>query len=163
MIARFGQKVGGVEVFRSNLNVVMDHENNLVAVTGYLSPHDAVSARLRSVSTDFPLSAADAVARAFKDMTDTAISARSLTATGTQGDYTQFSFETPTDGTVRLAIYDLSGAEVVRVLQTSLPSGTHHTTWDGRDREGRLVAGGIYVARLFSADGERARKILKIR
>ncbi|MFL5343255.1 MAG: myxosortase-dependent M36 family metallopeptidase [Hyalangium sp.] len=92
VIARFGQKVGGVEVFRSGVNVVMDRENNLVAITGYLTPHEAVAARLSTVSTDFQLSPADAIARAFKDLTDTAISGRSLAATGTQGDYTQFDF-----------------------------------------------------------------------
>ncbi|KFE62096.1 myxosortase-dependent M36 family metallopeptidase [Hyalangium minutum] len=93
LIARFGQKVGGIEVFRSGVNVVMDRKNNLVAITGYLTPHEAVAARLRSVGTDFPLSAADASARAFKDLTGTAISGRSLVATGTQADFTHLAFE----------------------------------------------------------------------
>jgi len=93
VVARFGQKVGGVEVFRSGVNVVMDRNNNMVAITGYLTPHEAVAARLRTVTTDFQLSAADATARAFKDLTGTTISARSLVSTGTQADYTQLAFE----------------------------------------------------------------------
>ena len=92
VIARFGQKVEGVEVFRGGVNVVMDRNHNLVAITGYLAPHDAVAARVRTVGTDFQMSAADAIARAFKDLTDTTISGRSLVSTGAQGSYTHFSF-----------------------------------------------------------------------
>ncbi|WP_224361930.1 myxosortase-dependent M36 family metallopeptidase [Hyalangium versicolor] len=93
IVARFEQKVGGIEVFRGGVNVVMDRQNNLVAITGYMAPHDSVAPRLRSAGTDFQLSAADAVSRAFKDLTDTTISARSLATLDTQGDYTRFSFE----------------------------------------------------------------------
>jgi hypothetical protein len=92
VIARFGQKVEGIEVFRSGVNVVMDRNHNLVAITGYLTPHEAVAARRATVGSDFRLSAADAIALAFKDMTDTAISGRSLVSTGTQADYTHFAF-----------------------------------------------------------------------
>ncbi|HYI03088.1 myxosortase-dependent M36 family metallopeptidase [Hyalangium sp.] len=93
VVARFGQKVDGIEVFRSGLNVVMDRNNNLVAITGYMAPHEAVAARVRTASTDFQMSAAEAVTRAFKDMTGTTLSARSLAVIGTQGDYSQLSFE----------------------------------------------------------------------
>ncbi len=92
VVARFEQKVEGIEVFRSSVNVLMDRNHNLVAITGYLAPHESVAARLRTVGTDFRLSAADAVALAFKEMTDTAISGRSLVSTGTQAAYTHFSF-----------------------------------------------------------------------
>jgi large repetitive protein len=93
VVARFTQKVEGIEVFRSGLNVVMDRNNDLVAITGYMAPNEAVSARRRTASMDFLLGANEAIARAFRDLTDTAISGRSLVAVGTQGDYVQFTFE----------------------------------------------------------------------
>ncbi|HEX8697369.1 MAG TPA: myxosortase-dependent M36 family metallopeptidase [Myxococcaceae bacterium] len=96
VVARFGQKVNGIEVFRGDINVVMTRDNDLVAITGNLAPREALSAAGRA---SFPLSPADAVAKAFANLTDTVISGRSLVAAGTQGDYTQFAFE-PGVGTV---------------------------------------------------------------
>lgn len=52
----------------------------------------------------------------------------------------------------RLAVYDLLGREVIRLLEGPAPAGTHRVVWDGRDPTGRLVAGGLYVLRL-EADG----------
>ncbi|HLL02827.1 MAG TPA: myxosortase-dependent M36 family metallopeptidase [Myxococcaceae bacterium] len=95
VVARFSQKVNGVEVFRGDINVVMTRENDLVAITGNLAPREAVSAARAS----FQLAPADAIARAFSDLTDTVISGRSLVAAGTKGDYTHFGFE-PGVGTV---------------------------------------------------------------
>ncbi len=120
VITRFGQKVGGVEVFRSGVSVVMDQGNNLVAITGYLTPHDAVAARLRTVSADFQLSAADAIARAFKDLTDTAITDRSLMATGTQGDYTQFDFD---PGVSAVLPHAMAAPARAKKVYFTLPSG----------------------------------------
>ncbi|ARA94164.1 hypothetical protein AWN76_014050 [Rhodothermaceae bacterium RA] len=51
-----------------------------------------------------------------------------------------------------MAVYDLLGREVIRLLEGPAPAGTHRVVWDGRDPTGRLVAGGLYVLRL-EADG----------
>jgi flagellar hook assembly protein FlgD len=49
---------------------------------------------------------------------------------------------------VELRIYNLLG-QVVRTLQQApAPAGYHQVLWDGRDDQGRLVAGGIYLYRL---------------
>jgi hypothetical protein len=96
VVASFGQKINGVEVFRGDINVVMTRENDLVAITGNLAPREAVSTASRAT---FQLAPADAIARAFSNLTDTVISGRSLVATGTKGDYSQFGFE-PGVGTV---------------------------------------------------------------
>ncbi|ADO72841.1 myxosortase-dependent M36 family metallopeptidase [Stigmatella aurantiaca] len=93
VVVRFTQKVEGIEVFRSGLNVALTRGHELVAVTGYMAPHEAVAARRRTVGTDFPLGAPEAVARAFKNLTDTAISGRSLVSAGTQGEFAHFAFE----------------------------------------------------------------------
>jgi len=75
---------------------------------------------------------------------------------------THFAFDTPAAGDVKLSIYDISGREIVQVVHGSLPAGSHEAVWNGKDREGRDLAGGIYVARLSATSGERAKKILKI-
>jgi uncharacterized protein (TIGR03382 family) len=96
VVARFGQKINGVEVFRGDINVVMTRDNDLVAITGNLAPREALSTASRAT---FKLAPADAVARAFANLTDTVISGRSLVGAGTKGDYSQFTFE-PGVGTV---------------------------------------------------------------
>ncbi|WP_224245252.1 myxosortase-dependent M36 family metallopeptidase [Hyalangium gracile] len=120
IIARFEQKVGGIEVFRSGVSVVMDRQNNLVAITGYMTPHEAVAARKSTVGTDFQLSAADAVARAFKDLTDTTLSARSLASVGTQGDYTRFAFET---GVSAVVPHQMTEPARAKKVYFTLPDG----------------------------------------
>ncbi|SEN01298.1 Myxococcales GC_trans_RRR domain-containing protein [Stigmatella aurantiaca] len=93
VVVRFTQKVEGIEVFRSGFNVAMTRDNALVAITGYMAPHEATAARRRMVGTDFALGAPEAVARAFKDLTDTALSGRSLVSAGSQGEFAHFTFE----------------------------------------------------------------------
>ena len=88
-------------------------------LVGLLDPaKDA--ARLRTAATDFQMSAADATARAFKDMTGTAISGRSLVSTGTQADYTQMAFE---PGVASVMPHALSNPIRVKKVYFTLPDG----------------------------------------
>lgn len=54
-----------------------------------------------------------------------------------------------TNADVHLSIYDLSGALVRRVVERRPDSrGSYALSWSGEDRSGKLVAPGIYVARI---------------
>jgi hypothetical protein len=73
---------------------------------------------------------------------------------------TQVRYTVPSGGqssSVRLSIYDPLGRLVDKLVDTTMPAGTYTAGWDGRDRQGRRVAGGLYFCR-FCADG-RARSI----
>lgn len=60
----------------------------------------------------------------------------------------------------QLCIYDLSG-RLVRELDW--PAGAQSRGWDGRDREGRTVANGVYHAR-FDSDSRRVyTRIVRVR
>jgi hypothetical protein len=63
---------------------------------------------------------------------------------------------------VAVAMYDLSGELVHTLLDGSVSSGPVAVSWDGRDREGRLVPPGIYVCRVRVAgqDGDGAAMAL---
>ncbi len=68
---------------------------------------------------------------------------------GTMG----ISFDLPADAKVTIQILDNGGREVKRLLFESLQSARQSrldkvVSWDGRDNTGRLVATGIYVARV---------------
>jgi len=58
---------------------------------------------------------------------------------------TQITFALPEAGEVRLRIYSIAG-ELVRTLANGkFASGKHAIRWDGRNRNGELVAAGVYL------------------
>jgi len=68
---------------------------------------------------------------------------------------TEFAFDVPAAGRVRLTLLDLQGREVVRLLDEGHAAGPRLARWDGRDARGAPVPPGIYLARL-EADGAAA-------
>lgn len=57
------------------------------------------------------------------------------------------------DGQVRLAVYDVRGAEVRVLVDGPLAAGDHVFTWDGRDDQGRAMPSGLYLARARTTAG----------
>jgi hypothetical protein len=76
---------------------------------------------------------------------------------------TEVRFTTSAPGRAELAIYDARGARVRSLLAASLVAGPHAIRWDGRDASGAVVASGIYIARLSTADGVATRKLTVLR
>jgi len=71
----------------------------------------------------------------------------------------EFEALLPRAGEVRLAIYDARG-RIVRVLERgALTAGRHPYAWDRKDASGRTMSAGVYVVRLETPDGVRARKV----
>jgi len=64
----------------------------------------------------------------------------------------RLEFGLPTDGVVRLAIYDVSGREVRRLLDGPQNAGWHSLTWDGNGAPGARLSPGVYFARLSEPD-----------
>ncbi len=65
---------------------------------------------------------------------------------------------------VKLSVYDITGRRVREIYQGRLPSGDHRYFWDGRNAERALIASGVYLIRLETANGERAtRKIVSVK
>jgi hypothetical protein len=62
--------------------------------------------------------------------------------------------------TVSISIYDMSGSLVHEILKdTSKPAGSHEeNTWDGRDRAGRMVIAGTYLAKIQIKDPSGTKK-----
>ncbi|MBU0740889.1 S8 family serine peptidase [bacterium] len=66
---------------------------------------------------------------------------------------TVIAFELSSAQAPLLAIFDLRGREVRRLLDgRALPAGRHQVAWDGRDAAGRALASGLYLYR-FTAEG----------
>jgi hypothetical protein len=75
----------------------------------------------------------------------------------------RLSFVLPAAGHVSLDLYDAAGRHVARILDATLPEGTHEAPWNGEDAAGRRCGPGIYFARL-ACDGNVAvyRKMVKV-
>ena len=74
---------------------------------------------------------------------------------------TSISFTLPEAGRVTLKIYDLSGREVVTLINAEKPAGSHTITWDSRDPLGQAVASGVYIYRLqFKGQTQSGKMIL---
>ncbi|NIR48342.1 T9SS type A sorting domain-containing protein, partial [candidate division KSB1 bacterium] len=76
---------------------------------------------------------------------------------------TEIRFVLRDSGVVSFVIYDLTGKEVITLLNDKRPAGEHRLTWDGRDKLGQSVASGIYFYRLRVNDFEAVRKMVYIR
>ena len=61
VVVKLRQKIGGIEVFRDEVNIIMTRDRDLMAISGYLMPPVAVP-------RTFALSAAQAVGLAYADM-----------------------------------------------------------------------------------------------
>jgi hypothetical protein len=79
------------------------------------------------------------------------------------GTSATLAFDLAADHVVRLAVYDLRGA-LVRTLRSGwLPAGRYSDTWDGRDRDGRAVPGGVYLVRFDAGGRVLTRKAVLMR
>ena len=63
-----------------------------------------------------------------------------------------------------VAIVDVRGAVVARLVDEWRPAGLHQVDWSGYDGEGNQVASGVYVARLSLATGSvKSSKVVLLR
>ena len=65
--------------------------------------------------------------------------------------------------TARLELYDLEGRRVAVLVDGPLGSGRHMFGWNGRDRDGRPVGAGVYLARLVTPGAVRRTKAALLR
>ncbi len=77
---------------------------------------------------------------------------------------TVIPFELPAAARVTLAVHDVSGRLVSRLVDGAvLPAGYHAVRWDGHDARGAVVPSGIYFATLRAGGETITRKMTVIR
>ncbi|MFB0517102.1 MAG: T9SS type A sorting domain-containing protein, partial [Candidatus Neomarinimicrobiota bacterium] len=76
---------------------------------------------------------------------------------------TTIRYDLPENTHVSLVIYDILGRELVRLVDVWIASGYQNVVWNGRDKHGREVPTGIYIARLVTTKYSRAIKMLLLR
>ena len=76
---------------------------------------------------------------------------------------TQIGYTVPSDGYVKLALYDLLGREI-RILQDDVQiRGRHIVSWDGRDASNALAPSAVYFYSLTQGQLQQTRKLLVVR
>ncbi len=73
---------------------------------------------------------------------------------------TQIRFEIPERMKVELAVYDVTGRVVARLVDDVVEPDRHVYVWDGRNDSGNDVASGIYFMRLKAGNTTRVRKLV---
>jgi hypothetical protein len=71
-------------------------------------------------------------------------------------------FSMPVSGTTRLDIFDIGGRRVARVLDQTLPAGSHVMQWNGRDEAGETAPAGVYLARLVTPGMTASARIVRV-
>lgn len=64
---------------------------------------------------------------------------------------------------VTLRVHDVSGRLIRTLVNTYQPPGQHQVTWDGTDREGMTLSGGLYFYLLTAGDRIHKRHVLLTR
>jgi hypothetical protein len=64
------------------------------------------------------------------------------------------------DQPLRIAVYDVGGHEIARVLDGRGSAGAGRATWSGLTAAGRPATAGAYIVRLETRDGQQARKLV---
>lgn len=76
---------------------------------------------------------------------------------------TTLRFVNPRPGPVTLAVYDLQGRLVRRLVSGDLAAGEHEARWDGADAAGSRASSGVYVARLVAAGATAGTKLMLVK
>gem|GEM_PF-3806247 len=75
----------------------------------------------------------------------------------------EISYNLPSDGNVRLAIYDLSGRCVKTLMDGPKSAGAGTLHWDARNDEGSSVSNGVYLCRIEHAGQTATRNLVVLR
>ncbi len=76
---------------------------------------------------------------------------------------TTIRYTMPSPGHVVLAVYNVQGRMIRKLVDDYVGAGDHAVVWDGRDEFGGDVAAGVYLYRLSYGDREESRKMLLVR
>jgi len=66
---------------------------------------------------------------------------------------TELRFESMESQRIRLEVFDLAGRAIATLYDGRIERGPFRLAWDGRDRNGRRLSSGVYLARLMTSGG----------
>jgi hypothetical protein len=76
---------------------------------------------------------------------------------------TSIRFTLADQGHVSLLVYNALGQQVRTLVNGHTTAGLHSVTWNGRDDNGKAVAGGVYLYRLIAGEKVIAKRMVMVR
>lgn len=76
---------------------------------------------------------------------------------------TTLEYTLSADDRVEIAIYDVRGSLVRRLVNQTMPAGAHRVSWNGADEAGRPVGSGVYFVKLAAGSDIDTRKIVMLK
>src|SRR5256885_6059756 len=135
VIARYRQEIGGIEVFRDSMSVLMDRDLSLIGISGYLS--SSAGTLLKAAPPPFTIGATDAIAAAVRDFTGAALSPQDFRPTGAaRAKYAYYGLDAALARTAGLVPSQSTRAKQVYF---HLPEGLvpgYYLELDGQDASG---------------------------
>jgi hypothetical protein len=80
-----------------------------------------------------------------------------------RGERTNLTYVMTAAGKVTITVFDLKGDVITVLYSGDQTAGEHSTSWDGKNRGGRVVARGIYFIRAVGPGFDEFRKVLIVR
>ena len=78
-------------------------------------------------------------------------------------DELKIQYTVPGDGSVKINVYDITGREVMTLLNKIAKRGSYSLKWNGRTTEKRNLPGGVYFIRLEALGNPVTRKVILLR
>ncbi|TVR03318.1 MAG: hypothetical protein EA403_07065, partial [Spirochaetaceae bacterium] len=79
------------------------------------------------------------------------------------GERVFLHYELARAGTVSINVFNLAGDLIDVIHRGRQEAGEHSTSWDGTNRQGRIVARGIYFIRVRGPDIDEYRKVMVVK
>jgi len=76
---------------------------------------------------------------------------------------TTISFSLVRDSQTSIKVFNIQGKQIATLLNEHRKSGNHTITWDGKDKNGREVASGVYYYRLETPFNVATQKMTLLR
>ena len=74
--------------------------------------------------------------------------------------FTSIQFELPEEAYTQIAIYDLLGREMIKLVNDRFSAGYHEVTWNGKDSFGRTIPSGMYLYRMETNSFTNTKKLV---
>ena len=76
---------------------------------------------------------------------------------------TRIDFTLSKSSNVKINVYNLKGQLIRRLVNGSLPSGSHSKIWDGKNQTGQQVASGVYLYELKAGNRSLTKRLTLLR
>ncbi len=76
---------------------------------------------------------------------------------------TKFKFSIPKTGNVKILVYDITGREIIQLVNSVLPPATYEVDWNSTNGSGSQVSTGVYFYRIIAGDFVEVKKMVLVK